>query len=472
MVKYISTRGNAPELNFEQVVLAGLANDGGLYVPNELPHFSSDELQEMAQLNYADLCFKVVQPFIGDAIPEGELRAIIQETYDGFFHDAVAPLSELGEQQWILELYHGPTLAFKDFALQLLGRILNYILQKHNEQVVILGATSGDTGSAALEGCRHCHNVDMFILHPYNRISEVQRRQMTTIQADNVHNLALEGNFDDCQEIVKNCFQDKRFLNGRSLVAVNSINWARIMAQIVYYFYAGLKLGAPEKSMAFSVPTGNFGDIYAGFIAKKMGLPIHQLVIATNSNDILHRFLSQNQYDRAGLHHTLSPSMDIQVSSNFERLLFDLYDHDAEAVANLMADFKETGKMSIDDACLAKARELFDSLAVDDQETLTVIKQVHEQTGQVVDPHTAIGVKAAWECVRDPSQPMVVLSTAHPAKFPDAVVEAGLEKPGLPEHLSDLFEREESMQVVKNDLEEVKHVILQNLGEAPASVSA
>jgi len=335
-VKYISTRGAAPALGFEDVLLTGLAPDGGLYVPETLPRFTQEEIASWAGLPYSILAFNVMYPFVEGSIPEDDFRAMIDETYSAFDHTAVAPLVQLDQNEWVLELFRGPTLAFKDFALQLLGRLLDHVLQKRNERVVILGATSGDTGSAAIEGCKHCDNVDIFILHPHNRVSDVQRKQMTTVQSNNVFNIAVEGNFDDCQQMVKDSFNDQSFLNGTRLVAVNSINWARIMAQIVYYFSASLSLGGPSRSVSFSVPTGNFGDIFAGYLARNMGLPINQLIVATNRNDILHRFISQNNYKLEGLHHTLSPSMDIMVSSNFERLMFDLYGRDGKALAGQM----------------------------------------------------------------------------------------------------------------------------------------
>lgn len=347
-MKYISTRGQAPAQSFEQVLLTGLAPDGGLYVPEELPQFSKEEIAQMAGLDYPQLAQKIITPFIDGAIPDDDLEEIIHRSYKSFANKAVAPLRMIGANEWVLELYCGPTLAFKDFALQLLGNLLDYVLKRNDQKVVILGATSGDTGSAALEGCRHSDNVDIYILHPYQRVSEVQRRQMTTVLGDNVHNIAVKGNFDDCQRIVKTAFGDQSFLpEGRQLVAVNSINWARIMAQIVYYFYASLQLGGPHRPVSFSVPTGNFGDIYAGYLAMQMGLPIKQLIIATNSNDILHRFMSSNDYAQGELKHTLSPSMDIMVSSNFERYLFDLFGRDGKALAAFMSATGE-GSHSID----------------------------------------------------------------------------------------------------------------------------
>jgi len=460
-MNYISTRGQAPKLKFADVLLAGLASDGGLYVPESLPTFSRDEIASWAGLSYAELAFKVIKPFVDDCINDADLKRMIDETYAGFNHSAVAPLKELGTNEWVLELFHGPTLAFKDFALQLLGRLMDHVLAERGERLVIMGATSGDTGSAAIEGCRHSKHLDIFILHPYNRVSEVQRRQMTTIKADNVFNIALEGNFDDCQEMVKDSFADQGFLNGLKLGAVNSINWARIMAQIVYYFSAALAVGGPHRPVSFSVPTGNFGDIFAGYLAKQMGLPIEQLIVATNRNDILHRVISGNDMSKGELVHTLSPSMDIMVSSNFERLLFDVYGRDGAEIADLMARFKKES-VQLDSARWEKVRELFDSHAIDDDTTCEVIRDVHAETGYLLDPHTAIGVKAARECWRDRAVPMITLATAHPVKFPEPVVKAGLESPQLPAHMADLFERDERFEVLANDLSTVQQYIAGN----------
>jgi len=461
-MRYVSTRGKAPVLNFADVLLAGLADDGGLYVPEQLPHFSKEEIASWSGLSYAELAFKVVQPFVSDSIAEEDLRRMVDETYAGFNHSAVAPLVELGTNEWVLELFHGPTLAFKDFALQLLGRLMDHVLAQRGERLVIMGATSGDTGSAAIEGCRHSEHLDIFILHPYNRVSEVQRRQMTTILSDNVFNIALEGNFDDCQEMVKDSFADQGFLQGRKLGAVNSINWARIMAQIVYYFSASLALGGPHRPVSFSVPTGNFGDIFAGYLAKQMGLPVQQLVVATNRNDILHRVISGNDMSKGQLEHTLSPSMDIMVSSNFERLLFDVYDQDGAAIADLMKRFRQE-PVQLETSRWDRVRELFDSYTVDDEETCETIRQVHADTGYLLDPHTAIGVKAARACWRDPSVPMITLATAHPVKFPEPVVKAGLKSPSLPEHLHDLFEREERFTVLENQLSKVQAFVADHI---------
>lgn len=463
-MKYISTRGQAPALSFEEVVLTGLAPDGGLYVPETLPKFSKEEIASWAGLSYQELAFKVMQPFIAGALSDEEFKEIIAQAYATFRHDAIAPLVQTAHNEWVLELFQGPTLAFKDFALQFLGHLLDHLLKKRNQKVVVMGATSGDTGSAAIEGCRRCDNIDIFILHPHNRVSNVQRRQMTTVLAPNVFNIALEGNFDDCQNMVKASFGDQSFLpEGRQLVAVNSINWARIMAQIVYYFYAGLALGAPHRPVAFSVPTGNFGDIFAGYLAKQMGLPIDQLVIATNSNDILHRCISSNDHSKHQLQHTLSPSMDIMVSSNFERMLFDLYGRDGNAIRQLMDDFK-SGSMVLSETALSKARELFTSYGVSDEVTIEVIRDVYENTEYLLDPHTAIGVEAARKTRRRQDIPMVCLATAHPAKFPEAVRKAGqAQDPALPHHMTDLFEREERYSVLPQELPKVQAFIAENL---------
>ncbi|MEH6610370.1 MAG: threonine synthase [Halioglobus sp.] len=455
-MKYISTRGDAPALNFEQVLLTGLAADGGLYVPETLPQFSAEDIAEMAGMDYPQLAQRIIAPFVDDCIPADDLKAMLEETYAEFRHNAVAPMVQIAPNQWVLELFHGPTLAFKDFALQLLGRLLDYVLERKHQKVVIMGATSGDTGSAAIEGCKRCKNIDIFILHPHQRVSDVQRRQMTTVSGDNIHNLAVQGNFDDCQAMVKASFGDRSFLPAdRSLVAVNSINWARIMAQIVYYFYAAVALGSPARQVSFSVPTGNFGDIFAGYLARQMGLPIKRLIIATNRNDVLHRVMTSSTYGRQPLEHSLSPSMDITVSSNFERLLFDLYDRDGDQVNKLMAQL-DTGEVLFSEQAMTKARALFSSQRVSDEETGEQIARTWNECEYLLDPHTAIGVKAALESGADDAVPMVTLATAHPAKFPDAIASAGLtEEPALPAHLSDLFDREERFEVLPNELSAV-----------------
>ena len=461
-MKYISTRGGCNPQTFEEVLLTGLAPDGGLYVPQSLPSVSTEQMEQWKGLSYSDLAFEIVSPFVDGAIPEQELKRIIYASYQEFGHPDVAPVSQLGQNEYVLELYHGPTLAFKDFALQVLGRMLDYVLKKNQQKVVILGATSGDTGSAALEGCRHSDYVDIFILHPYQRVSDVQRKQMTTVSGDNVFNLAVEGNFDDCQRIVKAAFANQSFLpDDRQLVAVNSINWARILMQIVYYFYAALKLGGPQRKVSFSVPTGNFGDIYAGYLAKCMGLPVDRLIVATNKNDILHRFISSNEYSIANLTKTFSPSMDILVSSNFERYLFDLFDRDSTALAAFMFRFgKEI--LSVSKKQWQSAKDCFDSASVDDEVTCSVIAEVFSGHGKLLDPHTAVGLKSARICrelKNDTETPMITLATAHPAKFAEAIAAAGLDNPALPQHLADLFEREECYTIVANDLSEVTNFI-------------
>ena len=458
-MKYISTRGGCAPQSFEQVLLTGLAPDGGLFVPENLPKFSIGEIEGMQSLDYSDLVIKIISPFVDGEIPDSDLREIVRESYRGFTNTEIAPLKKLSDTEYLLELYHGPTLAFKDFALQVLGRLLNYVLVKKNKRVVILGATSGDTGSAALEGCRHSDRVDIFILHPHNRVSEVQRKQMTTVTGDNVFNLAIEGNFDDCQRIVKAAFADQSFLkDGKQLVAVNSINWVRILLQIVYYFHAALKLGSPRQKISFSVPTGNFGDIYAGYLAKRMGLPIDRLVVATNKNDILHRFISKNEYSITALSKTYSPSMDILVSSNFERYLFDLFDRDSAALCEFMTKFGKE-PLSVEEDQWTQVKSCFDSASVDDETTCKVIREIFDKEGKLVDPHTAVGIQSARDCAVESAGPMVTLATAHPAKFSEAIRAAGLDEPELPHHLSDLLSREERYSVVPNDLAAVASFI-------------
>ena len=456
-LQYLSTRGQAPTLDFEGVLLAGLAKDGGLYLPQALPHFSAAELHAMRGMSYAELATTVIAPFVEGSIDRDTLEGLVSDAYRDFRHQATAPVIQLDHDQWLLELFHGPTLAFKDFALQLLGRLLDHVLSRRGEKVVIMGATSGDTGSAAIEGCRHCEHVDIFILYPDGRVSEVQRRQMTTVAGANIHNVAIRGNFDDCQALVKASFVAEPFLpEGRSLVAVNSINWARIMAQIVYYFYAAFAVGGPDRPVNFSVPTGNFGDIYAGYLAHRMGLPVNNLVIATNRNDVLHRMLTTGTYGRQPIEASLSPSMDISISSNFERLLFDLYDGDAAQINQMMTDFAQ-GDIGLSDTALSRAQKLFTSARVSDEETCDEIRMMWERTGQLLDPHTAIGTRAARLCTREGEGPMVTLATAHPAKFPAAVARADTgQEPVLPGHLADLFEREERFDTLDNDLATVQ----------------
>ena len=462
-MKYISTRGQGETRSFQDVLLAGMADDGGLYVPENLPEFSADKIRSLQNLSYSELAFEIIQPFVNEEIPTPVLKQLINDSYGSFNHKAVAPLVQLEHNHYVMELFHGPTLAFKDFALQLLGRLLNYVLTQRNERAIVLGATSGDTGSAAIEGCRHSDHLEIFILHPYQRVSDVQRRQMTTVLDDNVRNIAIKGNFDDCQDMVKQCFSDQSFLpENTRLVAVNSINWARIMAQVVYYFHGALSLGAPERELSFSVPTGNFGDILAGYIAKGMGLPVKKLIVATNRNDILHRFFKDNDYRRDELHHTLSPSMDIMVSSNFERLLFDVQSRDGQAVQDLMTRFQKTGSINIDENSWQWVRQLFDSCPTDDQQTCTTIRQVFEHSNYLVDPHTATAIRAVEVLSAAEQGPVVTLATAHPVKFPESAIKAGLTMPELPESMADLHDKEERYQVLENKLDDLKIYIRQH----------
>jgi threonine synthase len=452
ILRYISTRGDAPALGFEDVLLTGLARDGGLYLPETWPVFSASDIDALSGLSYTDLALRVMTPFVGDEIPETEFAKLIEEAYASFDHQAVAPLRQLDHNEWLMELFHGPTLAFKDFALQLLGRLLDRTLTNRGSRATIVGATSGDTGSAAIEACRDRDAIDIFILHPKGRVSEVQRRQMTTVMSDNVHNIAIEGTFDDCQAMVKAMFNNLEFRDEIRLSAVNSINWARVMAQIVYYFHAAVALGAPHREVTFSVPTGNFGDVFAGYCARQMGLPINQLIVATNRNDILARFFQTGSYSKGTVHPTMSPSMDIQVSSNFERLLFDMEDRDGDRIRALMAALDQSGEFDVDAERLAESQKIFTGLAVDEEQTLDVIRDVATGTGTAIDPHSAIGVAAGRKVRRDPTTPLVTLATAHPAKFPDAVEKATGERPELPSRLADLLQRQERYEVLPNDL--------------------
>jgi threonine synthase len=459
---YRSTRGNAPVLKFDDVLLAGLARDGGLYLPETWPSFSPKEIRSFAGMSYPDLALQIIRPFVGDCIPEADLKALVDDAYANFGHAAVAPLKQLDSSLWVMELFHGPTLAFKDFALQLLGRLFDYILTRRGERVTIVGATSGDTGSAAIEACRDRSQIDIFILHPRGRVSEVQRRQMTTVQAANVYNIALDGTFDDCQDAVKAMFNDSEFRDRVSLSAVNSINWARIMAQIVYYFAAGVALGAPDRPIGFSVPTGNFGNVFAAYAAGRMGLPVSQLVVGSNRNDILTRFFETGSMNMLPVEPSLSPSMDIQVSSNFERLLFDLLDQDGDAVTETLSSFRKSGVFTLAPDRLQRVRRLFDGFRLDDEATLAEITRVYRMTGEVIDPHSAIGIAAARARRREDVPVMVAMATAHPAKFPDAVERACGVRPELPDALSDLYEREERLINLPNDLNQLMSYVESN----------
>ncbi|WP_299892090.1 threonine synthase [uncultured Ruegeria sp.] len=449
-MKYISTRGQAPELSFEDAMLTGLARDGGLYVPAEIPVMSQDDIAALAGLPYEDIAFRVMWPYVSGSFAEDEFKEIIARAYKGFGHDARAPLKQLNENHFLLELFHGPTLAFKDFAMQLIGQLFQVALKRRGDRVTIVGATSGDTGSAAIEAFRGLDAVDVFILYPHGRVSEVQRRQMTTPADSNVHALAVDGDFDDCQAALKDMFNDFDFRDGVKLAGVNSINFARVLAQIVYYFSAAASLGAPHRKVSFTVPTGNFGDIFAGYLAKRMGLPIDRLVVATNQNDILHRCLSGHGYFKGDTIPSISPSMDIQVSSNFERALFYAYGEDGSAVAQLMDELKQGG-FNISQGAMQALSESFDSGRVSEEETLATIKSTLANSVELVCPHTAVGIKVA-EDHRTADVPMITLATAHPAKFPAAVEQASGVHPPLPSRMSDLYERPERVTRIANDL--------------------
>lgn len=449
-LNYVSTRGAAPVRDFAGVLLAGLAEDGGLYVPQEWPHFSAPDLRALRGLPYADLAARVLQPFVGGAVPAATLLAMCRDAYAGFSHPAVAPLVQLEAQLWSLELFHGPTLAFKDMAMQLLGRLFDHVLAQQGRRVTIVGATSGDTGSAAIEACRDRPQLDVAILFPRGRTTEVQRRQMTTVHSRNIATIAVDGTFDDCQDLVKAMFADAPFREQMHLSAVNSINWARVAAQIPYYVAAAVALGSPDREVAFSVPTGNFGNVLAAWAARRIGVPISRLVVASNRNDILARFLDHNDMSIHGVEPSLSPSMDIQVSSNFERLLFELLDRDPAATAATMQRFRATGAMGVPEAAWHRARSLFHGFRLDDAGTTAEIRRLNG-AGYLVDPHTAIGIAAA-RALPCPHVPTIAAATAHPAKFPDAMQAATGARPPLPRHLADLYERDERFTMAPNDL--------------------
>jgi threonine synthase len=454
-VQYTSTRDarTPPErLAFEAALLAGLAPDGGLYVPVEWPQLAPEAIRALRGRSYAEIAVAVIAPFVGDAVDQATLQRLVAGAYADFGHAAVAPLKQLGPELWLLELFHGPTLAFKDYALQLVGPLFDHVLKRRGQRVTIIGATSGDTGSAAIEACRDRAALDVFILYPEGRISEVQRRQMTTVASANVHAIAIDGSFDDCQDLVKAMFADSPFRAAFNLSAVNSINFARIMAQVVYYVAAAVALGAPERPVSFSVPTGNFGNVYAAYVARRMGLPIAELVIGTNRNDILARFINHGAMTIERVEPSLSPSMDIQISSNFERLLFELKARDGAAVAAALAAFRTTGTLPTSQAEWQAARGLFSAHRVDDEATRRSISQTFAETGELVDPHSAIGVAAAKAARRVPGVPMVALACAHPAKFPEAVTAATGKHPALPARLGDLLQRAERRPKLPNQL--------------------
>ena len=455
---FVSTRGQAPALSFSDAVLAGLARDGGLYVPEAWPLLDAATIESFATASYAAIAEKVIAPFVAGEFPPGAVEAMIAEAYATFRHPSATPLVELEPGHYVLELFHGPTLAFKDVAMQLLARLMDHILSARGARATIVGATSGDTGSAAIEAFRGRENIDIFIMHPEGRTSEVQRRQMTTVLDANVHNIALRGTFDDCQTLLKGLFNDHRFRDRVQLSGVNSINWGRIVAQIVYYFKAAAQLGSPGRRVTFVVPTGNFGDIFAGYVARRMGLPIERLVIATNENDILARTLQTGRYETGIVTPTISPSMDIQVSSNFERLLFESLGRDGQAVARLMESLGQSGAFEVPDNALAAIRAAFAAGRTGEAETSATIRSTYEKSGYLLDPHTAVGVAQARSFLGR-GTPVVTLATAHPAKFPAAVKQATGVEPALPVWLADLYDRVERYEVLDNDLTGVEQFI-------------
>jgi threonine synthase len=465
-LRYLSTRGAAPALGFDDVLLSGLARDGGLYLPEYWPQM---DLNSLMGLDYPTLAARIMQPFLGGRFAEVELLRLAVDSYRGFAHKAIAPLRQVDARTWLMELFHGPTLAFKDVALQFLGRVYDRVLAERAQRVTIIGATSGDTGSAAIEACQDRDRIDIFILYPEGRTSEIQRRQMTTVRAANVRNIAIKGSFDDCQDLVKAMFADARFREDFHLAAVNSINWVRIMAQIVYYVAAALALGSPERRVAFAVPTGNFGNAYAGYAARAMGLPVEKLIIASNRNDILTRFIAGGAMEISRVHPTLSPSMDIQVSSNTERLLFDLYERDGSRLTRAMTGLRERGRLVLDPLQHAKLAEAFVGCRLDDRETLASMAAFYQHTGELIDPHSAVGLGAARRVPLDPDVAVVCLATAHPAKFPEAVEQATGRRPALPPALADLHQRKERFVVLPNDLAAVKEHIRGEIAKGEAA---
>lgn len=465
ILRYVSTRGGVEPAGFEEALFAGLAADGGLYVPERLPRLDRDLLEELQGRAFEDVAEAVLWPFVHGSIEKITFRALIDETYAGFGHAAVTPLRQLDSSTWLMELFHGPTLAFKDVAMQLLARLFEHFLLQSGRHITIVGVTSGDTGAAAIEAFAGRSGVTIAVLHPHERISEVQRRQMTTVDAPNVLNLAVRGTFDDCQALLKEMFADATFRDRVGLAAVNSINWARVVAQVTYYVTAALALGAPSRRVAFAVPTGNFGDVYAGYVAARMGLPVGGLVVATNTNDILARFFTSGRYEAQEVTPTMSPSMDIQVASNFERLLFDLCGRNGVEVSGLMTAFRRDRSFVVDPDRLGRARELFEGVRVDEAGTAATMRSVLETNGMLIDPHTAVGVAAAREALRDPQVPMVVLATAHPAKFGAAVERATGRAPDLPAKINALLEGTERYDVVDPDLEIITGKMLELTGK-------
>ncbi len=459
MTHYISTRGSAPRLGFCDAMLTGLARDGGLYVPETWPRLAPETIAAFAGRPYWEVAVEVIRPFVGGEISDADLGRMANEAYATFRHPAVVPLDQSGPNQFVLELFHGPTLAFKDVAMQLLSRLMDHVLARRGERTTIVVATSGDTGGAAVEAFAGLNQVDLVVLFPDGRISDVQRRMMTTAAAGNVHALAVKGTFDDCQALVKAMFNHHAFRDEVALSGVNSINWARIVAQVVYYFTAAVALGAPSRSVDFTVPTGNFGDVFAGYVAKRMGLPIRHLRVATNVNDILARTLKTGIYEVRQVHATASPSMDIQVSSNFERLLFEASGRDAAAVRALMGSLLQSGRFVLSDAALAAIRADFDAGRADEDETRAAIRTAWREAGDLIDPHTAVALAVAERDVGDTPVPNIVLSTAHAAKFPEAVEAACGQRPALPAWLDGLMTRPERIEVVSNDQGDIERFV-------------
>lgn len=460
-MEYISTRGTAPTLTFKEALLVGLAKDGGLYVPREWPQFSEETIRSFKGMSYTDVAFHVIQAFVDGEIEDAPLRAMIDEAYATFHHPAVVPLVQTGANDWVLEVFYGPTLAFKDVAMQILARLMDHVLVEQGRRLTIVGATSGDTGGAALEAFQHCEGIDTFFIFPKGKVSDVQRKQMTTIGADNAHAITIDGSFDDCQNMVKAMFNDAAFRDGVQLSAVNSINWGRVMAQTVYYFTAAVALGAPDREIAFTVPTGNFGDVFAGFVAKQMGLSIDRLVIATNENDILSRALSTGAYTLSDVEVTITPSMDIQISSNFERLLFEATERDAQVVRDLMADLKAKGSYTLPGRVHSNIADLFGAGTANQQQTLETMAQVFDRSGYLVDPHTAVAMRVA-EQTETGQVSMVTLATAHPAKFPHAVKSATSETVEVPQWAAQRADNPEVLNILDNDLAAVKTFIMEH----------
>ena len=454
-MKYISTRNNSKEYSFEEVFIKGLADDGGLFVPKSLKKFTNDELNSLSKLNYQDLAKKIIFPFIGDFMSESEFSEIIKKSYSVFRKDNTVNLIKIGNTN-VLELFHGPTLAFKDIAMQLLGNFYEYYLSKNNKSINVIVATSGDTGAAAIDAIKGKKNMNIFVLHPHNKVSSIQRKLMSTVKDENVFNIAVEGNFDDCQNLVKSMFSDKEFSKSINMSGVNSINWARIIAQAAYYFYTYFLL-KNEKPINFFVPTGNFGDVYAGYLSKKMGLPINKLIVATNQNDILHRAISNGKYEAKTVFETISPSMDIQIASNFERLIYDLNNYDDVETKNVMTGIKEKGKYIISKEKLDKIKKDFLSTSMDETEILNVIKEIYEKYKIILDPHSAIGFGALKKVELEGNN--VVLATAHPCKFPDAIVRSINVKPSLPNELKHVLDEKENYDIISNNLDKIKKYI-------------